>query len=119
MIRRARYYLETDESSLGTAMHDREERNPVLHELFIDNASEIMAAGSAIYFRHDASTSCTSSPLSFRLFVDPIVSLLVSFFFPHSTLIARGFSLTFLFFFSLDEYSSPLSKSRGFRSAPR
>jgi len=59
MIRIARHYLETDESSLGTAMHDREEQtgSSVLHELFADNASEIMAARSAIYFRYDASRS--------------------------------------------------------------
>jgi len=36
MIRKARHYLETDEPSLGTALHDREERtsNPRIARAF-------------------------------------------------------------------------------------
>lgn len=98
MIRRARHYLETDESSLGTAMRDREERRPAAPyctSFLQDNVSEIMAARSAIYFRYDAFRPallrhCRLAYLSIRF--------AFRFVFHHPSLIAWAFAHVSFFF---------------------
>lgn len=97
MIRRARHYLQTDEPSLGTAMRDRDEQTgpaaPVLHEFFCEPRERDYGSEVCDLFPVRRVSSRAPSPLSSRLFVDPTVSLLVSFLL--IPLSSRGHSLTF------------------------
>lgn len=111
MIRRARHYLETDESSLGTAMQDREERTGslVLHELFAGNASKIMAAKSAIYFRYASRPALLRYH---RLAYSSIRQFRFSFRFSSSLSHLAGVRSRF-FFFSLSRGIRLPSQSQG------
>lgn len=106
MIRRARHYLQTDEPSLGRCTIGTK---PCIARVFFrerDYGSEVCDL-----FPVRRVSSCAPSPLSSRLFVDPIFSLLVSFL----PLSSRGHSLTFssVFFCSSRVFVSPSQSQEG------
>lgn len=120
MIRRARHYLETDESSLSTAMHDREKRNrrSGIAWVFCGRRERARLWQRGLRFISGTTRLVLRSFATVVSLIRPFDSFVSRFVFPHPSLIARAFAHVSFFFPSRSIRFNPPRKVK-FKSAPR